>query len=112
MRVSGFFFFKQKTAYERRISDWSSDVCSSDLSFATGVAAGAGFADRRALGLVAAAGTGALAGGSAILIAVLFGRGADPALVVAVASLPLAGCILVGLLRRSRIGRRRRPTFL
>src|SRR3546814_10287966 len=27
----GFFFFKQKTAYERRISDWSSDVCSSDL---------------------------------------------------------------------------------
>src|SRR3546814_6584557 len=26
-----FFFFKQKTAYERRISDWSSDVCSSDL---------------------------------------------------------------------------------
>src|SRR3546814_14293711 len=26
------FFFKQKTAYERRISDWSSDVCSSDLS--------------------------------------------------------------------------------
>src|SRR3546814_13279539 len=25
------FFFKQKTAYERRISDWSSDVCSSDL---------------------------------------------------------------------------------
>src|SRR3546814_7824140 len=29
MRV--FFFFKQKTAYEMRISDWSSDVCSSDL---------------------------------------------------------------------------------
>src|SRR3546814_10302366 len=26
------FFFKQKTAYEMRISDWSSDVCSSDLS--------------------------------------------------------------------------------
>src|SRR3546814_15197622 len=26
-----FFFVKQKTAYERRISDWSSDVCSSDL---------------------------------------------------------------------------------
>src|SRR3546814_6480578 len=26
-----FLFFKQKTAYERRISDWSSDVCSSDL---------------------------------------------------------------------------------
>src|SRR3546814_2005920 len=27
-----YFFFKQKTAYEMRISDWSSDVCSSDLS--------------------------------------------------------------------------------
>src|SRR3546814_3491909 len=34
----GFFFFKQKTAYEMRISDWSSDVCSSDL-----VARAAGF---------------------------------------------------------------------
>src|SRR3546814_6197470 len=29
-----FFFFKQKTAYEVRISDWSSDVCSSDLRHA------------------------------------------------------------------------------
>src|SRR3546814_15716724 len=29
-----FFFFKQKTAYEMRISDWSSDVCSSDLPLA------------------------------------------------------------------------------
>src|SRR3546814_13935044 len=29
------FFFKQKTAYEMRISDWSSDVCSSDLAGAT-----------------------------------------------------------------------------
>src|SRR3546814_5374012 len=28
-----FVFFKQKTAYEMRISDWSSDVCSSDLQF-------------------------------------------------------------------------------
>src|SRR3546814_9440490 len=32
---SFFFFFKQKTAYEMRISDWSSDVCSSDLAPAT-----------------------------------------------------------------------------
>src|SRR3546814_8331499 len=32
MRVHGIFFFKQKTAYEMRISDWSSDVCSSDLA--------------------------------------------------------------------------------
>src|SRR3546814_5371272 len=39
-----FFFFKQKTAYERRISDWSSDVCSSDL-LDTGVE------DRRGCGL-------------------------------------------------------------
>src|SRR3546814_3312825 len=31
MYFSVFFFFKQKTAYEMRISDWSSDVCSSDL---------------------------------------------------------------------------------
>src|SRR3546814_3984572 len=30
---SFFFFFKQKTAYEMRISDWSSDVCSSDLYY-------------------------------------------------------------------------------
>src|SRR3546814_8838186 len=29
--IGCFFFFKQKTAYEMRISDWSSDVCSSDL---------------------------------------------------------------------------------
>src|SRR3546814_12139719 len=32
MFVLCFFFFKQKTAYEMRTSDWSSDVCSSDLS--------------------------------------------------------------------------------
>src|SRR3546814_2640481 len=31
-----FFFFKQKTAYEMRISDWSSDVCSSDLASQAG----------------------------------------------------------------------------
>src|SRR3546814_7874943 len=33
-----FFFFKQKTAYEMRISDWSSDVCSSDLTLVGGIA--------------------------------------------------------------------------
>src|SRR3546814_12159404 len=32
LSVLCFFFFKQKTAYEMRISDWSSDVCSSDLN--------------------------------------------------------------------------------
>src|SRR3546814_4286600 len=36
--VFPFFFFKQKTAYEMRISDWSSDVCSSDLGGAVGPA--------------------------------------------------------------------------
>src|SRR3546814_6078435 len=39
-----FFFFKQKTAYEMRISDWSSDVCSSDLVLA---AARAGLFEQR-----------------------------------------------------------------
>src|SRR3546814_6476041 len=44
-----FFFFKQKTAYEMRISDWSSDVCSSDLQPRTAPAASdsAGFATTR-----------------------------------------------------------------
>src|SRR3546814_5093395 len=38
-----FFFFKQKTAYDMRISDWSSDVCSSDLSESFGyIIVGAG----------------------------------------------------------------------
>src|SRR3546814_2447627 len=37
-----FFFFKQKTAYEMRISDWSSDVCSSDLHRRKGRPFGAG----------------------------------------------------------------------
>src|SRR3546814_8109785 len=39
MCVGFFFFFKQKTAYEMRISDWSSDVCSSDLDRAEGQSA-------------------------------------------------------------------------
>src|SRR3546814_7097143 len=37
-----FFFFKQKTAYDMRISDWSSDVCSSDLVHCYAVAASTG----------------------------------------------------------------------
>src|SRR3546814_1221393 len=41
-----FFFFKQKTAYEMRISDWSSDVCSSDLTLKR-LMGGANFASRR-----------------------------------------------------------------
>src|SRR3546814_632472 len=42
--VAFVFFFKQKTAYDLRICDWSSDVCSSDLSLAAVVAAGIGWA--------------------------------------------------------------------
>src|SRR3546814_13613300 len=37
------FFFKQKTAYEMRISDWSSDVCSSDLRIVSGPGSGVKF---------------------------------------------------------------------
>src|SRR3546814_8518829 len=36
-RLHYFFFFKQKTVYELRISDWSSDVCSSDLERYKGI---------------------------------------------------------------------------
>src|SRR3546814_3230173 len=39
MKVGCICFFKQKTAYEMRISDWSSDVCSSDLALASSAAA-------------------------------------------------------------------------
>src|SRR3546814_5981342 len=42
------FFFKQKTAYEMRISDWSSDVCSSDLALRPRVFLGHPHPDRRA----------------------------------------------------------------
>src|SRR3546814_2135185 len=48
------FFFKQKTAYEMRISDWSSDVCSSDLA----LRAAAGGDRRHHAGQCAAAGRG------------------------------------------------------
>src|SRR3546814_486934 len=42
-----FFFFKQKTAYEMRISDWSSDVCSSDLQIGAAVNGQGGIVDWR-----------------------------------------------------------------
>src|SRR3546814_9562148 len=68
MLCNFFFFFKQKTAYEVRISDWSSDVCSSDLSQTghparPGAREGLGVPDpaRRAAG--AAAQPGVLLGG-------------------------------------------------
>src|SRR3546814_9531082 len=53
-----FFFFKQKTAYEMRISDWSSDVCSSDLTVVDELATAVGADDeeRRGLALVDATG--------------------------------------------------------
>src|SRR3546814_7027421 len=45
------FFFKQKTAYEMRISDWSSDVCSSDLGDADEASAFLKFIDRSCAGI-------------------------------------------------------------
>src|SRR3546814_5026471 len=48
------FLFKQKTAYEMRISDWSSDVCSSDLNACRSAVAGAVAASSVADGLHAA----------------------------------------------------------
>src|SRR3546814_10206658 len=51
-----FFFFKQKTAYEMRISDWSSDVCSSDLRPSVQVRRCGGAADRQGRGGPARAG--------------------------------------------------------
>src|SRR3546814_15426643 len=54
-----FFFFKQKTAYEMRISDWSSDVCSSDLTIVTNdeIAEHVNFVERLTEAFPALAGT-------------------------------------------------------
>src|SRR3546814_15089080 len=46
-----FFFFKQKTAYEMRISDWSSDVCSSDLVAEDGRVVGLWLVDQQNRGV-------------------------------------------------------------
>src|SRR3546814_16387006 len=82
-----FFFFKQKTAYEMRMSDWSSDVCSSDLGpvaaaacgardgKARGVAVGPRHADRAQHRVEQLAG-GAREEGAALLI-VHFGPGGE-----------------------------------
>src|SRR3546814_6954030 len=59
-----FFLFKQKTAYERRISDWSSDVGSSDLDNCVGVMRNAGH--EASLG---ASGTAFARGGTAVFAA-------------------------------------------
>src|SRR3546814_17703384 len=62
------FFFKQKTAYEMRISDWSSDVCSSDLiSYAGVVIVG--------VGLIA---EGVMTMGGLIACSILSGRAVAP----------------------------------
>src|SRR3546814_10884771 len=52
MIIHGVFFFKQKTAYEMRISDWSSDVCSSDLRSLKKLIATAEDLEREKIGLV------------------------------------------------------------
>src|SRR3546814_281499 len=76
-----FFFFKQKTAYEMLISDWSSDVCSSDLmAIASGMADGLGTGDntRSAVitrGLAELTRLGCAMGGSQITFAGLAGMG-------------------------------------
>src|SRR3546814_5408582 len=61
---SGFFFFKQKTAYEMRISDWSSDVCSSDLRRGSGLRTKLPQSLPRALGLSAYTPSASVGGGA------------------------------------------------
>src|SRR3546814_18435714 len=63
-----FFFFKQKTAYEMRISDWSSDVCSSDLAARAAIGFVGGLVDDVAQ-VVEAAGVRRTAGGEPVLAA-------------------------------------------
>src|SRR3546814_1639606 len=85
----GFFFFKQKTAYEMRISDWSSDVCSSDLA-----EAGIAFAQLDAY--VCGVGPGSFAG---VRIGVSFVKGlalAHERPVVAVSSLAMLAAPEIG----------------
>src|SRR3546814_5477689 len=60
-----FFFFKQKTAYEMRISDWSSDVCSSDLVWPVGArCSGAVWGERSQCGALVAASSADWRGGA------------------------------------------------
>src|SRR3546814_11958563 len=79
-----FFFFKQKTAYEMRISDWSSDVCSSDLLVAAVGDPAVGLQQdgraEEAVGIPPVAGAGGRAAGAedalieAVELLALFGR--------------------------------------
>src|SRR3546814_14630937 len=69
MFVVFFFFFKQKTAYEMRISDWSSDVCSSDLD---GPIAAAFGINQKGMSLMLAGICAALAAVAGICLALTF----------------------------------------
>src|SRR3546814_6303129 len=67
-----FFFFKQKTAYEMRISDWSSDVCSSDLKRGAGTLTLSGantYSNRTVIdaGTLALAGAGTIGAGNLVI---------------------------------------------
>src|SRR3546814_6756842 len=91
-----FFFFKQKTAYEMRISDWSSDVCSSDLAIALAL-----FAWLLTLHPTAAGRTYAAYGGMYIAVALLWLRFVDG---VSLTRWDVAGAAiaLVGIDRKSK----------
>src|SRR3546814_1081883 len=71
------FFFKQKTAYELRISDWSSDVCSSDLGDALGFDETAAALLGRGLGTLADDHAGQHVGDCAQMSDLLLGTMAD-----------------------------------
>src|SRR3546814_7782759 len=92
-----FFLFKQKTAYEMRISDWSSDVCSSDLGLAVLLEALPVDQRHRHLGAVACGGPGALGG---VLRRVV----AQHRLLLELAALPGFDVELVGRFRRGHRG--------
>src|SRR3546814_4589571 len=87
-----FFFFKQKTAYELRISDWSSDVCSSDLNVLLwmGVAQIAGILCIGPLDRLFNTRKGVVVAGALLTIAVLAALAAIPH-----PPLPLAATLLV-----------------
>src|SRR3546814_7431659 len=80
-----FFFVKQKTAYEMRISDWSSDVCSSDLhqtldhqsTEAGGVDSGGNFVVEDASSRLGVRGVEDLGGGLSAIFAYEFGVNTD-----------------------------------
>src|SRR3546814_5481286 len=75
-----FFFFKQKTAYEMRISDWSSDVCSSDLDVFRTLATES-LADRVHNPGLEEARADVIVGGCCVLVALMRTLGLDEVLV-------------------------------